>query len=153
AVLGDRVSTELLLSFLGAEPGQETECKRAVDDLVASGIAVTNEQALSLAHPVMHDVILATTGAEVRRELHGRARRVFSSMDAPVEVTAENAILAEELMTALVPLKHAAARAFARGDCKGAAHLLQRGLDLARQGLNRGELADPLAEIVIFARK
>jgi serine/threonine-protein kinase len=154
AALGDRVSLELLMTFAGVDPSHCDECWTAVEGLAAAGIVKRGEDdSLSLAHPIFHDVVLLTTPAEARRELHRRAREVFAMLGAPVEVLAEHAFLGQDVMAALVNLEQAANRAFARGDADTATHLLQRGLDLARLEIHRGELEDPLSAVVIFGRK
>jgi serine/threonine-protein kinase len=154
AALGDRVSMDLLLSFACTDESVHEEYIAAVDGLVAAGIVKRGEDdSLSLAHPIFHDIVLLTTPAEARRELHRRAREMFAALGAPVEVLAEHAFLGQDVMAALVTLEQAATRAFARGDADTATHLLQRGLDLARIEIHRGELEDPLAAVVIFGRK
>jgi serine/threonine protein kinase len=154
AVLGDKVSIQLLAGFVHLEADGDEACRQAVNALVEAGIAQSHdEQGISLAHPMFHDVVLLTTPAEARRDLHRRARRLFSTVGAPVEVLAEHAFLAQEAMPALIHLEQAADKALARGDAESATNLLQRGLDLARLEIHRGEIEDPLSAVVIFGRK
>lgn len=156
AVLGDDVSLELLAEFSGLSEDEDDaeSCRAAFEALVGAGIARKLEAGrVSLAHPVFHDLVLLTTPVEARRELHRRARRLFANMGAPVEVLAEHAFMAQDGMSALIHLEQAADKAHARGDAESATHLLQRGLDLARLQIHRGEIEDPLGAVVIFGRK
>jgi serine/threonine protein kinase/tetratricopeptide (TPR) repeat protein len=156
AVLGDCVSLNLLEEFHEAAVGEarDTSLEEAILNLISSSIVKREaDGTVSLAHPIFHDIVLLATPAEARRELHRRAARLFRGHGAPVEVVAEHSFQGQDVLPALLTLEQAAERASARGDDETATHLLQRGLELARQEIHRGELEDPLSAVVIFGRK
>jgi serine/threonine-protein kinase len=102
---------------------------------------------------LFRDLALHATPAEVRRELHARALALFQDEQAPLEVLAEHAVLAQDSMTALFFLEQVAERAHAYGDEQTASFVLRRGLEIARQELYRGQLDDPMRAIAIFGRR
>lgn len=149
AVLGDEVSEDLLATLL--DDGVETDDLQHL--LQTHLVRRTPSDCLSLVHPLIHELVLLATPAEVRRELHARAVQVFQEHGAPLEVLAEHASLALDSMSALFFLEQVAERAKDRGDDRGATHALSRGLEIAREEIFRGELEDPLRAIAIFGRK
>ncbi len=150
AVLGDDVSEVLLSSLLGERYTRADVLERLLrTNLVRKG----SSELLSLQHPLMHELVLLATPAEVRRELHSRAVQVFQQNDAPLEVLAEHASSALDSMSALFFLEQVAERALERGDDRGATNALSRGLEIAREEIYRGELEDPMRAIAIFGRK
>ncbi|MEN9579385.1 MAG: hypothetical protein RJA70_2394, partial [Pseudomonadota bacterium] len=150
AVLGDDVSEALLSEMLG----QRYVTPDVVERLLRTRLARRNSsERLSLIHPLLHDLVRLATPAEVRRDLHAKAAQAFQQHDAPLEVLAEHAVLAQDSMTALFFLEQVANRAFSRGDDRTATSALSRGLDLAREEIYRGQLEDPMRAIAIFGRK
>lgn len=107
------------------------------------------------AHPMIREIVLATTPVAVRRDLHSRATvdRAGDPLPLPVEVRAQHAQHAQDSWEALMLLENAADRASERGDGEGAIFALRRGLDLARREMFRGELDDPEKAVLIFSRK
>lgn len=107
------------------------------------------------AHPMIREIVLATTPVAVRKDLHARALvdREGDPLPLPIEVRALHAQHAQDSLEALMLLEHAADRASERGDREGATMALRRGLDLARREMFRGELDEPEKAVLIFSRK
>jgi serine/threonine-protein kinase len=107
------------------------------------------------AHPMIREIVLATTPVAVRKDLHGRALvdREGDPLPLPIEVRAKHAQHAQDSLEALMLLEHVADRASERGDREGAIMALRRGLDLARREMFRGELDEPEKAVLIFSRK
>jgi serine/threonine-protein kinase len=122
---------------------------------VGSGKARLASGGLRSAHPLFHDITLATTPAAVRRHLHAKAAvdEDNEPLPLPLEVQALHAYYAQSAFEALMMLEQVADRANARGDQEGCVLALRRCLDLARRELFRGELDDPMRAVVIFCRK
>lgn len=150
AVLGDDVSESLLSSMLGERYAAPDVLERLLSTRLARR---SSAERLSLIHPLIHDLVRLATPAEVRRDLHAKAVQVFQQHNAPLEVLAEHAALAQESMTALFFLEQVATRAVLSGDDRTATSALSRGLDLAREEIYRGQLDDPMRAIAIFGRK
>ncbi|HZF49965.1 MAG TPA: protein kinase [Polyangiaceae bacterium] len=110
---------------------------------------------LRTAHPLIHEITLATTPVAVRKELHAKAAvdQDNEPLPLPLEVQALHAYHAQSSFEALMLLEQVADRACARGDQGGSVLALRRCLDLARRELFRGELDDPMRAVIIFARK
>jgi serine/threonine-protein kinase len=108
---------------------------------------------VSLSHPLIREIVLGAIPAEVRRELHERAARVYEKREAPIEARALHAYYAQDTLEALMLLEQVAERALARDDVGAGVEALRHALDLARQDVYRGELDDPLKAVAIFARK
>lgn len=150
AVLGEQVDRVCLQAVLGRELEEERLERLRAAKLLSFD---SDGDRLSLYHPLLREIILHTTPAEVRREWHARALNVYQEHAAPIEVLAEHAYWANDSMTALLLLEQIAARAARRDDTQTEIHALRRGLDLARQELYRGQLDDPLRAIGIFSRR
>ncbi len=107
------------------------------------------------AHPMIREIVLATTPVAVRKDLHARALvdRDGDPLPLPIEVRALHAQHAQDSLEALMLLEHVADRASERGDREGATMALRRGLDLARREMFRGELDEPEKAVLIFSRK
>lgn len=150
AVLGEHADRACLQAVL------ERELDEALLDRLRASKLLTldpNGAQLSLYHPLLREIILHTTPAEVRREWHARALGVYQEHAAPIEVLAEHAYWANDSMTALLLFEQIAARAAQRDDTQTEINALRRGLDIARQELYRGQLDDPLRAIGIFSRR
>lgn len=149
AVLGDTATvkdiTTLLPRLLSAES--------ALAALQRAGMVTRQSGTYATSHPLLREIILGSTPAAVRRELHQRALELSERQQAPLEARALHAFYAEDSFQALLLLENVARLAQARGD--GAAEILalQRGLQLARLEISRGELDDPLRAMLIFGRK
>lgn len=149
AVLGEDVPAPQLTALLGSEPEQ-----LLLDRLVAAHLVARLDSGnYSLAHPLLRDLTLHATPAEVRRELHAKALSVLQDAHAPLEVLAEHAVHAQDSMMALFFIEQVAERAHAWGDDQTESFILRRGLEIARQELYRGQLEDPMRAIAIFGRR
>jgi serine/threonine-protein kinase len=150
AILGDAVSAELIQQIV---PDVEN-LEEVISTIAERGMVVRPaEGRFSLPHPLFREIVGAAIPAEVRRELHLRAARVFDDREAPIEARALHARYAQDSLTALLLLEQMADRALSRGDEGGAIANLQRGLELAREEMYRGQLDDPLHAVAIFGRK
>jgi serine/threonine-protein kinase len=149
AVLGETVPPRLLLAMLAVD---ELE-NGLVDGLVNTRVLRQSQDgALSLAHPLIQELCLHATPAEVRRELHDQAARVRETEGAPLEVLSHHAEFSGDSTSALFMFEQLANRAQARGDDRTASFILRRGLELAREELYKGQLDDPMRAIAIFGR-
>jgi serine/threonine-protein kinase len=148
-VLGDSVEPTAIAEVLGRPDGvQET-----LGQLVIAGMVERDTRTYSLSHPLIREIVLGATPAEVRRDLHGRAVRVYEKREAPIEARALHAYYAQDTLEALLLLEQVAERALARDDVAAGVDALRRALELARQDVYRGELDDPLKAVAIFGRK
>ncbi len=139
--------------------------RRAVSELVGAGRDLTTplqaleaagmirqaDGTLEVTHPLVREIVLATTPAAVRRDLHTRANRL--DVSAPVEVRAQHAFNARETFQALFLLEQVANRARRLDDPDTAVHALRQGLELAREEFSRGNIENPLRAVLIFSRK
>jgi serine/threonine-protein kinase len=148
-VLGDTVDPDGIAEVLGRPDGVES----TLGDLVAAGMVEKDGRSYSLSHPLIRELVLGAIPAEVRRDLHGRAVRVYEKREAPIEARALHAYYAQATLEALLLLEQVAERALARDDVNAGVDALRRALDLARADVHRGELDDPLKAVAIFARK
>lgn len=148
-VLGDSVEPEAIAEVLGRPDGVH----ETLTELVDAGMVVREGRSYSLSHPLIREIVLGATPAEVRRDLHGRAVRVYEKREAPIEVRALHAYYAQDTLEALLLLEQVAERALARDDVAASVDALRRALELARQDVYRGELDDPLKAVAIFGRK
>ncbi len=121
--------------------------------LLRGGFVSEKRRGLSIAHPLLREIVAAGTPAAVRRELHERALELSDELDLPAEVRALHALGAHDTFQALVLFEQIAKRAAARGDADGTVLALRRGLEVARREVFRGELDDPTGAMVIFSRK
>jgi serine/threonine-protein kinase len=149
AVLGDDTN----LRDVRAVVSDQADTSEALGLLLRAGMVEDDGVRLSISHPLIRDVVLASTPAAVRRELHGRAAEVAEARGEPVEVLALHAYHAGNAFQALVLLDRVSAQAAARADLDGSVLALRRGLELARRELMRGELDDPERAVVLFSRK
>jgi hypothetical protein len=148
-VLGDRVEPSAIAELLGDdEPFDET-----FDALADAGMVKRTDGTVSVSHPLVREVVLGAIPAEVRRDLHARAARLYEEREAPLEARAIHAYYAQDVLEALLLLEQVADRALARDDVRAAVEALRRGLELARADVSRGELDDPLRAVAIFGRK
>lgn len=149
AVLGERAEISSVQSLVGnnADPAPSILQLTDKDMLVCEG------QELSISHPLIRELVLQGTPAEVRRELHRRTLGLLDRLSAPLEARAIHCVHAGESMEALMLLEQISDRAMARGDVGTAVSALRRALSLSRQELSRGELDDPMRAMVIFGRK
>lgn len=152
------------VSVLGEDAGLDDVGRILQDDkdipvllakLKDTGFIVQELGSYRAAHPMIREIVLATTPVAVRRDLHARATvdRAGDPLPLPVEVRAQHAQHAQDSLEALMLLENAADRARERGDGEGAIFALRRGLDLARREMFRGELDDPEKAVLIFSRK
>jgi hypothetical protein len=104
-------------------------------------------------HPLVREITLGSTPAEVRRRLHARARQsaALVKRGTPLEAHAAHAIMAQQPFEALMLLEQVASRAAVRGDFEGSIVALRAGLDLARHELAHDELDDPVSAALWFA--
>jgi hypothetical protein len=73
--------------------------------------------------------------------------------DAPLDVRAKHAMHAGSSLEALSLLDALSTRRAAHGDLYGSVGALRHALDIARREMHRGELDDPVAAVLVFARK
>ncbi|HEU4405898.1 MAG TPA: protein kinase [Polyangiaceae bacterium] len=151
AVLGDGAERPDLARLLPDEGPPDQGLRRLVR---AGMVAEGPGPRLRIAHPLVREVVAASTPADVRRSLHAAALDLLQDRpEVPLEVRALHALYAEDAFEALVLLDRVAAAAAARGDYAGAVLALRRGLELARREFFRGELDDPTQAAVVFGRK
>jgi serine/threonine-protein kinase len=126
-----------------------------VTRLEKAGLVVRRDRYVTASHPLVRDITIGSTPAEVRCRLHSRARQLPSLEHGtvPLEAHALHAYHAQESFEALMLLDQVASRAAERADHGGAVHWLRLGLDLARREMSRGEIDDPLAAIILFSCK
>jgi serine/threonine-protein kinase len=148
-VLGDRVEPDVIGEVLGRPDGVE----ETLGDLVTAGMVTRDDGTHSLSHPLIRELVLGAIPAEVRRDLHARAARVYERREAPIEARALHAYYAQATLEALLLLEQVADRALARDDTSAGVEALRHALELARADVYRGELDDPLKAVAIFARK
>ena len=148
-VLGDSIEAEGIGEVLGRPDG----VAETLGELVLAGMVEVTGRSHSLSHPLVRELVLGAIPAEVRRELHGRAARVYEKREAPIEARALHAYYAQATLEALLLLEQVAERALARDDVAAGVDALRRALELARADVYRGELDDPLRAVSIFARK
>lgn len=148
-VLGDSIEKGAIEELLNKDGGIES----TLADLHDRGMVDAIDDRYSLSHPLIREIVLGVTPAEVRREMHARAVRVYEKREAPIETRALHAYYAQDSFEALLLLEQVAERALARDDVHAAVDSLRRALELARADVYRGELDDPLRAVVIFGRK
>ncbi len=151
AVVGDDAKPALLRALLG----DATQLDEPTSVLKNAGLVEVDLEtgALSSAHPLLREVVLATIPAGARREFHEAAAATFRAENAPIEVRAVHELHAHNSFEALVLLERVSSQCAARGDVSGNIMALRRGLELARREFFRGELEDPMRAVLIFSRK
>jgi tetratricopeptide (TPR) repeat protein len=127
AVLGLRAASS------SVEQLAEPEYMASLPQLLARGFVVESMGTLEIIHPLVRDLVEASTPAEVRRALHMRALSVATRMNAPLEVRAHHAYGSNETLSALVMLERLGDLSAARGDLDTAVLAFQRGIELARR--------------------
>jgi serine/threonine-protein kinase len=151
AVLGDGASADAIAEMLATSD----PLSRELDRLRARGwlTVIPEPDELWSMHPLVRDVTLASMPAEIRRELHGRARAVSAHQGAPrpVEVDAQHACGAGQSFEALMLLERVATRSAVCGDFDGAVRALRQGLELGREEIVRGEIDDPVGATLWFS--
>ena len=148
-VLGDEAEVDSIKRLVG----KSLDVSMTLVSLGAAGMIEENGTIVSLSHPLFREIILVATPAEVRRELHAGAVRVYEECEAPIEALAVHAYHAQDSFEALMLLEQVADRAMARGDLPAAVSSLRRGLTTAREEIYRGEIDDPMRAVSIFGRK
>ncbi|MET0387512.1 MAG: protein kinase [Polyangiales bacterium] len=111
----------------------EREHMASLPQLLARGLVVESFGTLEIIHPLVRDLVEASTPAEVRRMLHLRALELATRTDAPLEVRAHHAYGSGETLSALVLLERLGDLSAARGDLDTAVLGFQRGIELARR--------------------
>jgi serine/threonine-protein kinase len=149
AVLGDQMRLEAVAELL---PKSE-QLARAQEELVRAGMVEVQDGRLSVAHPLLREIVLGGIPVAVRRELHKRALATSEKIGAPIEARALHAYECGDSFQALLLLEQVADRATARGDTHTEVLALRRGLEVARKEIARGELDDPLRAVLIFSRR
>jgi serine/threonine-protein kinase len=151
AVVGDAATPSILKPLFGdATPIEDTSAALKNAGLLEVDLETG---ALSAAHPLLREVVLATIPAGARRELHEAAATASRAQGAPIEVRAMHELHAHNAFEALVLLERVSAQCASRGDVSGNIMALRRGLELARREFFRGELEDPMRAVLIFSRK
>lgn len=129
AVLGERCPLNRLVEIM---EGKELD---AVDRLVTDQLVTLDLDQVVFAHPYIRDVVEASIPAEARKSLHQRALLLASDSGEPLEVRAEHAFRAGELVSALVLHERMGDDAMLRGDVGTAVLGYRRGLEIARRAL------------------
>src|SRR6185436_13515814 len=133
--------------------GRPDGVQETLGRLLGAGMVERESRTYSLSHPLIREIVLGATPAEVRRDLHGRAVRVHEKREAPIEARALHAYYAQDTLEALLLLEQVAERALARDDVSAGVDALRHALELARADVYRGELDDPMKALAIFGRK
>jgi serine/threonine-protein kinase len=111
----------------------EPEYLASLPQLLARGFVVEGGGVLEIIHPLVRDLVEASTPAEVRKALHMRALSVATRKNAPLEVRAHHSYGSGETLSALVMLERLGDLSAARGDLDTAVLGFQRGIELARR--------------------
>jgi serine/threonine protein kinase/tetratricopeptide (TPR) repeat protein len=111
----------------------EHENMASLPQLLARGLVVETGGALEIIHPLVRDLVEASTPAEARKTLHLRALELATRTDAPLEVRAHHAYGSGETLSALVLLERLGDVSAGRGDLDTAVLGYQRGIELARR--------------------
>jgi eukaryotic-like serine/threonine-protein kinase len=147
AVLGERASLLSLKELV------ESEDLGGLEKLVEQSLLRLNAGELVFAHPYLRDVVAASTPGETRKLLQLKAFDLASAQGQPLEVRAEHAFRAGDVLTALMLLDRMGQDALKRGDPRTGVFAFRRGLELARRELlDSGDDAFDRA-IVSFSRQ
>lgn len=151
SVLGDDAG----LDDIGRILQDDKDIPVLLSKLKDAGLVVQDLGSFRAAHPMIREIVLATTPVAVRKDLHARAlvNRHGDPLPLPLEVRAQHTLYAQDSLEALMLHEQVADRASERGDHEGAIFALRRGLELARREMFRGELDDPEKAVLIFSRK
>jgi serine/threonine-protein kinase len=118
-------------------------------------IAIENhdlDQFLSISHPLLREVVDASTPSTLRKELHLACLAATDDREMPLEVQALHAEHTNDAFSTLLLLERLGDRSLARGDDTAAAQALRRGLEFSRREFALGD-TDSEGAIVIFTRK
>ncbi len=147
AVWGDDARADVLTDMLP----KSVDLGAALDALDRARLVSIEERALRIAHPLVRRVVSSSIPAGRKRELYARAAELRP--DAPLEVRAKQAMHGGGALEALSLLDAVSVRRTAYGDLPGTVSALRHALDVARREMHRGELDDPVAAVLVFARK
>ncbi len=147
AVWGDDATADSLRNMLP----RTVDLGAALDALDRAQIVVVDDQGVRIGHPLVRRVVASTIPAGRKRELFARANELRP--DAPLEVRARQAMHGGSAFEGLSLLEVLAKKRAAAGDDLGCISSLRHALDMTRRELHRGELDDPLAAMLVFARK
>jgi serine/threonine protein kinase len=147
AVWGDDASAEILTRLLpdGVALGA------ALEALDRARLIAIDQGAVRIAHPLVRRVVFSSIPAGRKRELFARAEELRP--DAPLEVRAKQAMHGGSAFEALSLLDVLSTRRALHGDLAGSISALRHALDVTRRELHRGEIDDPVAAMLVFARK
>lgn len=147
AVWGDDATAESIKKMLPTT----VDLGAALDALDKAKIVSIEESGLRIAHPLVRRVVASTIPAGRKRELFARADELRP--DAPLEIRARQAMHGGSAFEGLSLLEVLARKRADSGDTVGCVSALRHALDMTRRELHRGELDDPLAAMLVFARK
>jgi serine/threonine-protein kinase len=147
AVQGERISLATIRKLLPSED------LPVLGKLMDHGFLRREEGDHVFAHPYLRDFVQASIPAETRKSLHARCLDLANDRGDPLEVRAEHAFRAGDLLTALMLLERMGQEAMKRGDPSVAVLAFRRGLELSRRTvLESGDEALDSA-IVSFSRQ
>lgn len=149
AILGDATQVDEIIHMVT----DELEVESTLDRLQKKGLVLRSQGTVRIAHPLLREVTLAMIPVAARRSLYQAALLIEQQGGYPIEVLALHAAFAQESFQALLLLDQSASRAIAHYNLEGAALLLRRALEVARQEIFRGELDDPARTVVLFSIK
>jgi serine/threonine-protein kinase len=147
AVWGDDARAEILRDMLP----KTVDVGGALDALDHAGLVAVEERTIRVVHPLVRRIIASSIPAGLKRELYARAAELRE--DAPLELRAKHATYGGGALEALSLLDAVSAMRASYGDLSGSVGALRHALDVARRELHRGELDDPVAAVLVFARK
>jgi serine/threonine-protein kinase len=151
AVVGDAAPAAQIVALVP----ELVDMRRHLQTLRRCGWIEMDDDCVSVGHPLVRAVAMATTPVAVRRQLHSRARHDcgLDTLQIPLEAHALHARHGTEPFEALVLLEQCALRAGARDDDDGRVSALRQGRDLARAELRGGVLDNPIDAVVMFSCK
>jgi tetratricopeptide (TPR) repeat protein len=147
AVQGERVSLGTVRKLLSSEDVP------MLGKLVDHGFLRREEHEHAFAHPYLRDFVEASIPAETRKSLHARCLDLANDRGEPLEVRAEHAFRAGDLLTALMLLERMGQEAMKRGDASVAVLAFRRGLDLSRRAVLESGDEGLDSAIVSFSRQ
>ncbi|HEY3817389.1 MAG TPA: protein kinase [Polyangiaceae bacterium] len=147
AVWGDDASLDVLPHLLPPA----TDLPAALRVLDRARLVVQTGRTVQIAHPLVRRIVFSSIPAGRKRELFARADTLRS--EAPLEIRAKQAMHGGSALEALALLDMLSIRRAAQGDTLGAVSSLRHALDVARRELHGDDLDDPMAAMLVFARK
>jgi serine/threonine-protein kinase len=147
AMWGDDASIDVLPRLL--PPGADLHA--ALKLLDRARLVVQSGRSVRIAHPLVRRIVFSSIPAGRKRELFARAEELRP--DAPLEMRAKQAMHGGSALEALSLLDMLSIRRAAQGDRMGAVSSLRHALDVARRELHGDDLDDPMAAMLVFARK